>query len=536
MKAMFYIALSLAAMFLAAPAQSSVQRFAVFVGSDRGLRDEVPLKYADRDARQMAEVMGNSGTFSKDGIYLLPNPSLSEVRAVLQEVRARVKQAAKSGNESMVMVYMSGHGQNGAVHISGQRLTLEEIHDYFGSLESGLKILIVDACESGDLLRQKGGKVLETHRIDADDRLEAHGTVVLSSSAQGEEAQESEKYQGSVFTHHLINGLEGMADYNGDKEVSLWEMFYYARASTQAEKILGQQGQQNPSFDFDLVGRSDIPIAYLQKSRSRLVLRGVPSVPLEIYSAGRMELKNRLWLTGRQEVVLQLPSNDYILAFDDGDQVRLAEADLSHSAEKVMTPKAFQSKPRSLVYSKGGRAISDQGFQASMNGNNPAGDGLSMFGGLDYVYRAGQYKQIAGIGFGTGSMNNSDALIQRTYYSAACGLERTLFRKIRWQMLAGPQFKYFFIQQQMHDKRLAAQSVVAKEINQPIDVSSNSQIFQLSLPVDFETEVGGAFPAWLSLSVSPVNFVSYRDVDLNWQSRVRFQPVLSLSIGRHLGF
>ena len=180
MKAMFYIALSLATVFLVNPVQSSVQRFAVFVGSNRGLYNEPALKYADRDARQMAEVIGNSGTFNKDGIYLLPNPSLGEVRSVLDEVRDRVKQVAKSGNESVVLLYMSGHGEGGAVHIAGQRLSLEEIRDYLSSLQSGLKILVVDACESGDLLRQKGGKVLETHHIEAEGKLEAHGTVVLS--------------------------------------------------------------------------------------------------------------------------------------------------------------------------------------------------------------------------------------------------------------------------------------------------------------------------------------------------------------------
>ena len=536
MKSIWRVALVLAMMQCITLGWSGVQRLALLVGSDRGLRNETPLKYADRDARQMADVLANSGTFDKDGIYILPNPTLSEVRATLQEIRARVKQIAKSGKESMVWVYFSGHGGSGAVHISGQRLTIEEIRDYLGSLESGLKILVVDACESGDMLRQKGGQVVEDRQIQAEDRLEAHGTVVLSSSAQGEEAQESEKYQGSVFTHHLINGLQGMADNNGDKEISLWEMFYYARASTQAEKRLGQQGRQNPSFDFDVVGRADIPIAYLEKSRSRLVLRGFPTVPLEIYSAGGMELKNRLWLTGRKEVTIQLPSNDYILAYDDGDQVRLAEADLSHGVEKILSPKSFQSKPRSLVYSKGGRAISDHGFQASIGDNNPAGDGLSMFGGLDYVYRTGHYKHEAGIGFGTGAYSDPVQQIHRTYYSGSYGVERSIYRKIRWQLMLGPQFKYFVVKQDALNKQLQASPEVSKELGVSPNRTSYSQIMQLSMPLEFETEVGGPFPAWLSLSISPLHEVWYRDVNLNWQTRLRFQPVVGFSIGRHLGF
>ena len=150
MKTVLHILLIGVAVFVASPAWSSVQRLALLVGSDRGLRGEPVLKYADRDARQLAEVLGNSGTFDKDGIYILPNPSLGEVRSTLQEVRDRIHKIAKSGNESVLLVYLSGHGRSGSVHISGQRLTIDEIREYLGSLESGLKILIVDACESGD--------------------------------------------------------------------------------------------------------------------------------------------------------------------------------------------------------------------------------------------------------------------------------------------------------------------------------------------------------------------------------------------------
>jgi hypothetical protein len=182
------------------------------------------------------------------------------------------------------------------------------------------------------------------------------------------------------------------------------------------------------------------------------------------------------------------------------------------------------------VYSKGGRAVSDQGFQASLGGNNPAGDGLSMFGGLDYVYRSGHYKQIAGIGYGTGSYSDPYSQIRRTYFSGSYGVERSVFRKIRWQALVGPQFKYFFVRQRQ-------QVTGFDTTGAPLfkSYASNSQIMQLALPIDFETEVGGPFPAWLSFSISPVHADIYRDVNLAWQSHLRLQPVLGISIGRHLG-
>ena len=88
----------------------------------------------------------------------------------------------------------------------------------------------------------------------------------------------------------------------------------------------------------------------------------------------------------------------------------------------------------------------------------------------------------------------------------------------------------------MLNKDLANNPEVAAALNKSPNSSSYSQIMQLSMPLEFETEVGGPFPAWLSLSVSPLHEVWYRDVNLNWQTRLRFQPVVGFSIGRHLGF
>ncbi|HKP98300.1 MAG TPA: caspase family protein [Fibrobacteria bacterium] len=104
-------------LFLACAASAEVQRIAVFVGEDRGLEDERPLRYASRDAKEMAEAFRRAGTFDEDRVYLLLNPSLEKIKSSLQEVKGRVRELRKAGTETLVMIYYSGHGSSEGLHV-----------------------------------------------------------------------------------------------------------------------------------------------------------------------------------------------------------------------------------------------------------------------------------------------------------------------------------------------------------------------------------------------------------------------------------
>ena len=186
---------------------TEVQRIAVFVGEDQGLDDERALRYASKDAKEMAEAFRLAGTFDEDRIYLLMNQPLEKIKASLEEVRGRVRELRKAGTESLVLIYYSGHGSAEGLHIRGKSFSKEELSQYLESLESNLKIVILDACESGDFLRTKGGRLLEAPTVVKMDRLESQGTILISSSSRGEMAQESEDYRGAVFTHHFLENF-----------------------------------------------------------------------------------------------------------------------------------------------------------------------------------------------------------------------------------------------------------------------------------------------------------------------------------------
>ena len=61
----------------------------------------------------------------------------------------------------------------------------DELKSLFDNLGADMQVLILDACESGDFLRAKGGVIKSRVEVKATDELDSKGTIILSSSAVG---------------------------------------------------------------------------------------------------------------------------------------------------------------------------------------------------------------------------------------------------------------------------------------------------------------------------------------------------------------
>lgn len=499
-------AFSLCIVVCAAALRAEVQRIAVFMGVDHGLSDERPLRYASRDAKEMAETFRRAGTFDEDRIYLLTNTSLEKIEAALEEVKGRVRELRKAGTESLVMIYYSGHGGKEGLHIQGKNFARQDLSRYLDSLESNVKILILDACESGDFLRRKGGRIVEDPKLVVMDRLESRGSVIISSSSRGEMAQESEDYRGAVFTHHFLNGMRGLADYDGDKSIRLLEAFDYARVCTRREEILGAAAQQNPEFDFDLTGESDPVMARIGTQQSRLKLEGMPSGPLEIYNGNTLKLESKVWLTGRDSATFSLPSVKYILAYGEKDASRILELDMTWRKHAVIRPEAFRKKPKSLLYGKGGGRSLDlhfHGTQASLR-HIGAFEGLFL-NQIGYVYRDFYTKQVLSLSLARTELNRAgagrvDIRNSLSLYGAGYSVLMPLWRGLHGQVLAGGEGSWHRMVQNIRDDRFKEPPLDAEGRPVDLDREVRSNLYRVGLPL--EAEVYFPFRLWLSLSAT----------------------------------
>ena len=247
----------LAALLLLAPLGADAGRYLVAAGNNTGLPTEVPLRFAERDAEQFTAVMTRLGGVEAGNVRLLLGKDAATFRRVLIETNERIRAEQDEGrHDSSLFVFYSGHANAEGLHLGGTVLPFVELRGIVAGSASRVRLLILDACRSGGLTQVKGVRPITEFVIEMENRLVPEGLAVITSSAAGEESQESASLGASFFSHHLVNGLRGAADRQGDGKVTLAEVYSYAYQQT-----LRSSGRtvhlQHPVFDYQLKGKGD---------------------------------------------------------------------------------------------------------------------------------------------------------------------------------------------------------------------------------------------------------------------------------------
>src|SRR5262249_2301232 len=129
---------------------------------------------------------------------------------------------------------------------------------------------VLDACASGAFTRLKGGVARPPFRVDASSAMRGH--AFLTSSADTEAAQESDRIGASYFTHYLVSAFRGAADTSGDGRVTLNEAYQFAFAETLGRTVGTKGGAQHPSYDINLSGTGDVVMTDMRQTTAALVL------------------------------------------------------------------------------------------------------------------------------------------------------------------------------------------------------------------------------------------------------------------------
>jgi caspase domain-containing protein len=296
-------ALIAAALSLApAVAAAQVERFAVVVGDDAGMADDLPLRWAEADAARVAAVLQEVGGVRPENLVLLRGANAGAVRRALIAVNERVRTA---GRDTVLFVYYSGHADATALHLGPTALELAELEGLVRGSAATFRLLVLDACRSGALTRVKGGTPIPPFELRLGERVPGEGAVFLTSSSASEDSQESDEIRGSFFTHALISGLLGAADADGDGRVTLDEAYRHAYEATVRSSSRTVAGLQHPTFQYDVRGQGDVVLSTLPgDDRARawlafpdgatwLVFQGSPDGPV-VGEIGRGDRIRRL--------------------------------------------------------------------------------------------------------------------------------------------------------------------------------------------------------------------------------------------------
>ena len=223
------------------------------------------LPFAARDARGMAKLLTDPDVcgFPRERIALLTDAKAG--RSAIDRHLSRWLPAQARGAE-LVVLYFAGHGVVESVagreegylvpwdadpaDIVRDGIAMSDVAKWIDALQADAVVVCLDCCHAGGILPRDG----VTLRGDRDmairpsviRRLEGHGRFLLASCDRGQKSIESEEFRHGLFTHHLLRGLAGAGDKDGDGYVSIAELFSYVASAVSEDARTRYHREQTP--------------------------------------------------------------------------------------------------------------------------------------------------------------------------------------------------------------------------------------------------------------------------------------------------
>jgi hypothetical protein len=299
---------------LPAPAAAALRRYALIASANDGGGGRAHLRYADSDARTVADVLQTLGGLASSDLLLVPSATPASLQAAFDRLKQNMSAAGPGHVRRELFVYYSGHSDEEGLLLAGQRVSYRQLRTWIDGAGADVRIAVLDSCASGALIRLKGGMVRPPFLTDLS--TDARGHAFLTASSADEAAQESERIGAAFFTHYLVSGLRGAADTNRNGRVTLNEAYQFAYQETLRRTERTAAGPQHPAYDIQLAGTGDLVMTDLSATGAALVLD--ENVAGRIYVRDRT---GRLLVELRKEpsypVELGLGPGEYRVSLDD---------------------------------------------------------------------------------------------------------------------------------------------------------------------------------------------------------------------------
>jgi hypothetical protein len=214
------------------------------------------LKYSDDDAYKMYAFFKSpeGGALKDEQIRILIDEEANRINILktLNQV------FMKADENDVVMMYFSGHGLEGTfipIDYDGfsNLLKHDEVKDIINRSKAKHKVCFTDACHSGSLLATKSPYSNSSLHFYEEFDKSSGGIAFLMSSKSKEFSLEDGGLRQGVFSHFLIKGLKGAADVDGNKTITIKELFNYVykhvreyTARAQSPMIAGEYDENMP--------------------------------------------------------------------------------------------------------------------------------------------------------------------------------------------------------------------------------------------------------------------------------------------------
>ncbi len=217
------------------------KRYGVLIASSR-FPDEPKLSdlaCPENDVDGLQQVLSDEAIGGFSELLVVKNePSHAALRKVHQVLR-------KAGRDDFVLIYYAGHGKTdlaGKLHLATTETVSDElettsipaqrIRSLIDNARTTKVALILDCCYSGAIEKT-------FLRGDVEDQLNlmagGRGTFIMTAATDVQTAREEIRDGFGIFTKHLIDGIRGAADVDGDGIVTMNELYDYVHREVIAE-------------------------------------------------------------------------------------------------------------------------------------------------------------------------------------------------------------------------------------------------------------------------------------------------------------
>jgi serine/threonine protein kinase len=243
---------------------------ALVIGVGEYLRAErvEPLRFAARDAEALADTLADPElcAFPADQVVLLTDRDARRDE-VVQRLSKWLPERAR--HAEVVFIYFAGHGM---VQTVGRReegfllpydadpddvvtrgIAMSDIARWIDGLDSRAVVVCLDCCHAGKMLGQRGvapepipaGRNMELKPAVLE-RMSGRGRYLIASCDEGQKSFECAELGHGLFTFHLIQGIAGAADSDGDGRVGLAELFNFVSVAVSRDARIRFGYDQKP--------------------------------------------------------------------------------------------------------------------------------------------------------------------------------------------------------------------------------------------------------------------------------------------------
>ena len=256
---------------------NGVDRYAIFIGSNKGGKGREQLLYAGSDAQNFQKTMTEIGGITDSNSYVLIDPTKEKIDETLNQISTKINTSESTAKRSEFIFYYSGHSDENALLLGDVPYDYSTLKAAITNVPSDIHVVILDSCYSGNFIRTKGGQ---------------------------------DEIESSFFTNAMITGLRGAADTSGDNKVTLNELYSYAFNDTLSKTESSKAGPQHPNFNITLVGSGDLVLSDISTAEAMLSLSKDAKGKFIIRNA-EGKLISEINKVAGQPIYMALPAGQY---------------------------------------------------------------------------------------------------------------------------------------------------------------------------------------------------------------------------------